>query len=206
MMSEELKKILARYESMYDSFDKGHDRHHMEVVRKRAVELAQKYLKDKIQLAYIAATVHDVGLSINREEHETAGAKIVLEDQELRKFLGDKELEAIAYAVKEHRASTGNPETILAKIICDADRGGESMAECVRRPLEYGKANYPDLDDEAQLKRAGDHIVQKFGEGSYGRRSFFPETEERLRNLYEPIIEAYKTRGVEALIKILNSG
>lgn len=194
---------LEKYEKMYDSFDAGHDRRHLESVRQRAVELAKKYLPDQIDLAYIAATLHDVGLSVNRDNHENEGAELVLRDLELQKLLGQERLAEVTTAIKEHRASSGNPKTILAKIISDADRGTDDHAEAVRRPLEFGKANFPDLNEDEQLKRAGDHIVSKFSQGSYGRRCYFSETEKRLTDLYEPIIEAYKTGGVQALKKIL---
>lgn len=188
---------------MYDGFDAGHDWRHLESVRARAVELAKKYLPDQTELVYIASTLHDIGLSVNRKDHENEGAKIILADLELRKLLGQEKLKEIASAVKEHRASSGNPKTILAKIISDADRGTDDQAEAVRRPLEFGRANFPDLSEDEQLKRAGDHIVSKFGQESYGRRCYFLETKARLENLYDPIIEAYKTGGIEALRKIL---
>lgn len=201
LFSEDIKKILNKYEQMYDSFDNGHNRHHMEVVRQRAIELAEKYLKEDIPLAYITATLHDVGLSKNRENHEIVGKEIIHCDLELHNILGDK-LAIVADAIGEHRASNGNPMTILGKIISDADRGGANIKEAILRPCEYVKANYSNLSEDEILKMAGDHIIQKFSKGAYGRRCYFAETKERLEKLYQPIIEAYTEEGIAGLKKL----
>lgn len=72
---------LSKYENLYDNFDAGHGRRHMEAVRKQAVELANKYAHDKVELAYIAATLHDFGISKNREDHEKNGEEMILADK-----------------------------------------------------------------------------------------------------------------------------
>lgn len=61
---------LTNYENLYDTFDAGHDRRHLEAVRKQAVELA-----------YIAATLHDIGISKNLEDHEKNGEEMILADK-----------------------------------------------------------------------------------------------------------------------------
>jgi len=201
------KLDLSRYEKMYDSFDAGHNRDHFISVRKMAVSLAKKYAPDKIKLAYIAATLHDIGLSINRENHEIEGEKLIRQDEYLKNNLSKDDFEEICHAVKEHRASTGNPETILAKIISDADRGGGtgSSAEAFIRSYNYGLKNYLDISDEEQILRAGEHQSEKFSKGSYGRRTYFPETEKRLAKIYDPIVEAYKKRDLKYLKSLVKT-
>lgn len=61
---------LQKYESLYDTFDGGHDRKHLNEVRNFAVQLAKKYSPEKIEIVYVAATLHDIGLSITRDNHE----------------------------------------------------------------------------------------------------------------------------------------
>ena len=182
---------LKKYEDLYDNFDGGHDKRHLKMVRKIAVKLAKKYFPDKIDLVYAAATLHDIGLSIDRENHEVEGAELIKKDKHLKEYFGD-EFELIVNAVREHRASTGNPKTILAKIISDADRGSNSSKESFRRAFEYGLKNYPDLNSLEQIKRAAKHQAEKFAKGSYGRRVYFEETDKRLCRVYDPIINAYQ--------------
>lgn len=194
-----------RFEEMYDQFDSGHNREHMRKVRNGSISLASKYLPNKLGLAYAAATLHDIGLSVSRENHEEDGAELVLNDEELKNRIPAKELEEIADAIREHRASTGNPQTILAKIISDADRSCDSKGEPLIRAYHYGLKHFPDLSDDEQVLRAADHMVEKFSPGRFGRRTYFPETDVKMEETYGPIIEAAKRRGVEELRQIMNS-
>ena len=192
---------------MYDSFDGGHDRNHCLLVRRMAVVLAKKYLPEKVDLAYIAATLHDIGISLGREDHESYGEKIIRQDEYLQNNLSKEDFEELCYAVKEHRASTGNPQTILAKIISDADRGGgsDNSSEAMTRAYDYGLQKWPDLSEEEQILRAAKHQSEKFCEGSYGRRTYFPETEARLKKMYDPIINAYQKQDLKYLKSLIKS-
>ncbi|MDD4937556.1 MAG: HD domain-containing protein [Candidatus Shapirobacteria bacterium] len=207
-MAKITKLDLKRYELMYNNFDGGHDKRHCLLVRKMAVKLAKKYLPNKIELVYIAATLHDIGISIDRENHESNGEKIIRQDKYLKDNLSLKDFEELCHAVKEHRASTGNPQTILAKIISDADRGGGSpnTSEAFTRAYNYGLKNFPKLTKNEQILRSAKHQVNKFSQGSYGRRTYFPETEKRLKKVYDPIINAWKKgdlKYLKSLIKTL---
>lgn len=207
-MSRITKLDLTKYEKLYDSFDSGHDKNHFLLVRKMAVLLAKKYAPDKIELAYIAATLHDIGLSVSRENHESDGEKLIRQDKYLKTNLSKDDFEEICHAVKEHRASTGNPKTILAKIISDADRGGGShnSSEAFGRSYFYGLSNYKNTkDDEEILKEAAKHQSEKFAKGSYGRRTYFPETEKRLAKIYDPIVDAYKNQDWKYLKSLVKS-
>lgn len=108
---------LHKYEDLYNSFDGGHSREHLIAVRNCAVELAKKYTPDKIDLVYIAATLHDIGLSVNREEHEVEGEKLIRSDSYLKSQFSTEDFEELCHAVGQHRASTGRPQSIIAKII-----------------------------------------------------------------------------------------
>lgn len=207
-MTKLTKLDLTKYEKMYTNFDGGHDRKHCTLVRNMAILLAKKYLPDKLELVYIAATLHDIGISMGRDNHEINGEKIIKKDDYLKSNLSSKDFKDLCHAVKEHRAHTGNPKTILAKIVSDADRGGGSSdsSEALTRAYDYGLKKFPDLLEEEQIIRSVEHQIKKFSEGSYGRRTYFPETEERLQKVYNPIIDAYKKQDwkyLRSLIKTL---
>jgi hypothetical protein len=206
-MTKITKLDLSKYETMYDSFDDGHNRNHCLLVRKMAVLLAKKYLPEKIELAFIAATLHDIGISLGREDHESNGEKLIRQDKYLQDNLSKEDFEELCYAVKEHRASTGNPQTILAKIISDADRGGGSgsPSQAFSRAYYYGLQKQPDLSKEEQILRAAKHQVEKFSEGSYGRRTYFLETEKRLKKTYNPIIKAWEKQNWKYLESLIQS-
>jgi len=202
------KLDLSKYEKMYNTFDDGHNINHCFLVREMAVLLAKKYLPKKVELSYIAATLHDIGLSIGREEHELNGEKLIRQDEYLKNNLSKKDFEDLCHAVCEHRASTGNPQTILAKIISDADRGGGcySASESLTRGYCYGLKKYPNLNEDEQILEAAKFQSEKFCEGGYGRRTYFPETEKRLKEVFNPIIKAWKKQDfkyLKSLIKTL---
>ncbi|MFA5025541.1 MAG: HD domain-containing protein [Candidatus Shapirobacteria bacterium] len=196
-----IKIDLSKYEDLYDSFDGGHNRQHLISVRNCALDLAKKYIPNKIDLVYLAATLHDIGLSVNRENHEVEGEKLIRSDSDIKSQLSSEDFEELCHAVGQHRASTGNPKTIVAQIISDADRGGglNNPGEQFLRAYLYGKKNYLNLTDDEQILRAAEHQFQKFKPGSYGRRTYFPETNIRLNKIYDPIITAYKNKDVELL-------
>jgi uncharacterized protein len=206
-MKQMAKLDLSRYEKMYDSFDAGHNRDHFIAVRKLAVSLAKKYLPDKVELAYIAATLHDIGLSVDRENHEITGEKLIRQDKYLSSNLSSEDFEELCQAVGQHRASTGNPQTVLAKIISDADRGGgfSKSYESFNRSYSYNSKKNPNLTEDKLLLSSAEYQVQKFSEGSYGRRTYFPETEERLKNIYNPIIEAYRKQDLKYFRRLIKT-
>ena len=189
---------------MYDSHDEGHNREHMERVRNAAVNLAKKYLPSEIKLAYIAATLHDIGLSTAREDHEHTGAKMILSDPYLKSIMSPEEIKEVAYAVKEHRASTGNPKTILGKILSDADRMAVSISYTIFRAISYGIKQNPGNSLEWQVDRAGKHLVSKYGQEGYGRRVYFPEAKKKLNEVFNPITRIYSQKGWEGLWKLVN--
>lgn len=206
-MNKFTKLDLSKYEKMYDTFDDGHDITHCFLVREMAVLLAKKYLPKKVELAYIAATLHDIGISMGREEHELNGEKLIRQDEYLKNNLSKEDFEELCHAVREHRASTGNPQTILAKIISDADRGGGSSSSSIAfsRAYFYGLQKSPELTFDEQVLRAAKHQSEKFCEGSYGRRTYFPKTELRLKKTYDPIINAYQKQDLKYLKSLIKT-
>jgi len=192
---------------MYDDFDGGHNRRHCLLVRKMAVLLAKKYLPEKVELAFIAATLHDIGLSVDRENHEVEGEKLIRQDKYLKDNLSSKDFEELCHAVKEHRASTGNPQTILAKIISDSDRGGGSFntPEAFFRSYNVVLKNYPDPDENINILNTAKHLSEKFCQGGCGRRTYFPETEIIVKKIYDPIMNAYKKQDLNYLKSLIKS-
>lgn len=197
---------LKRFEDLYEQFDDGHGQAHITSVRNFALELGKKYLSEKLKLIYIAATLHDIGLVEGREGHEGRGAQMILDDQQLKQDLTQHELEEIAEAVREHRASSGNPSSILAKIISDADKVSDTTQEAMVRAVKYGYKHYQELDHEGQIWRAAKHLKEKFGENGTGSRVYFPESTERLKQTFSPIISALDANDFATLKSLVTYG
>ena len=197
---------LSKYEKMYDTFDIGHDREHMEGVREFAISLAKKYCPDKIEVVYISATLHDIGLSISRTEHERHGYEIAKEDQTLKSAYSKEDFELILEGIREHRASSGNPQSIVAKIVSDADKAYSDTYGLLNRSYKYEKERDPSLNIDEILEIASSYLTRKFGEDGTGKRLYLEESKQRMEKEYEPVVRAYKNGDYEFLKKLLEKG
>lgn len=196
-----LELDLSDYEKLYKNFDEGHNLEHMKRVRKLAVDLAKKHAPNKIKLAYIAATLHDIGLTYGREDHELNGAEMIKEDSYLNKKLSEEQLKEIVHAVAQHRASKGQPKTTLAKIISDADRSASTTSYTLYRSISYQiRMSGKKLSLEEIVLKALEHQKEKFDPNSYGRRVYFKETDKRMKEIFDPILEAETFEDVWDLI------
>ncbi len=151
----------------YAAFDDGHDLFHALGVIGAALELARA-LGEDVDLAYAAAACHDLGLAFGRSGHNLRSGELVRADSALRGLLGEAGLERVARACEDHRASGGAPRERLGCIIADADREIEPR-RLIYRTLSYGRAHYPELDDAQQVRRAIEHLRDKYGPAGYMR-------------------------------------
>ena len=165
---EEIRDFVEReIVPRYDNFDAGHGRDHVLTVISQALSLAQYYPEADRCILLVAAAYHDLGLAFGREEHHTHSARIVREDERLRQWFTKEEIDTIADAAEDHRASSGHePRTIYGRIVAEADRVIDSET-IVRRALQYGLSRYPDLDKEEQYRRLMDHMLEKYADGGY---------------------------------------
>ena len=165
---EEIRVFLEReIVPLYDNFDAGHGRDHVHTVMSQSLSLASHYPEVDTCLLLTAAAYHDLGLAFGRDEHHIHSARIVRDDQRLRQWFNEEEINIIAEAVEDHRASSGHePRTIYGRIVAEADRIIDSET-IVRRALQYGMSHEPGLDREAQYRRLMDHMLEKYAEGGY---------------------------------------
>ena len=164
-------EILPRY----DAFDKAHNRKHAITVLVKSLRLAQHYDVSPA-MVYTIAAFHDTGLVEGREHHHTASARIIREDKRLKELFTAEEIEIMADAVEDHRASSSKPpRTIYGKIVAEADRIIDSTT-IMTRTIQYGLSHYPELSEEGHIERAVAHIKEKYGEGGY-LRLWIPESD-----------------------------
>lgn len=166
MNKELVEYIEERIIPMYDGFDAGHGREHVCAVIQEAVRLAGFYDVDE-DMIYAASAYHDTGLSVDRKTHHLESGRIIREDRELRRWFTDDQIEAIAQAAEDHRASSDHePRTVYGKIIAEADR--QIIPESIiLRTVQYGLKHYPELDKEAHWNRTCEHMAEKYDVGGY---------------------------------------
>ena len=173
------QEILPRY----DHFDAAHQRNHAEEVIERSLALAEHYEVDK-DMVYVIAAYHDTGLCEGRDTHHLVSGRIIREDQKLRDWFSEEQIETMAQAAEDHRASSGHePRSIYGKIVAEADRL-ISPQKVIRRTIQYGLDHYPELDKEGQYRRFRQHLLEKYSDTGY-LRLWIPESDnaERLEEL-----------------------
>ena len=156
------EQILPRY----DAFDAAHQRDHALKVIEESAELAKHYDVDA-DMVYVIAAYHDLGLEVDRETHHIESARIIREDKVLQRWFSPKQIEIMAEAAEDHRASNEHePRSIYGKIIAEADRDIDG-ATIIRRTIQYGLKHYPTFDKEEHFERFLDHMANKYAEGGY---------------------------------------
>ncbi|MBR1882487.1 MAG: HD domain-containing protein [Muribaculaceae bacterium] len=163
------QEILPRY----DHHDAAHRRDHALTVIEQSAAivhmLQQQGLSVDENMAYVVAAYHDTGLCEGRERHHEVSARIIREDEHLRQWFSAEQIELMADAAEDHRASSGHePRSLYGRIVAEADRVIDAVT-IIRRTVQYGLDNYPDLDGEGQYERALAHLRQKYGVGGYLR-------------------------------------
>ena len=150
----------------YDGFDAGHGREHVLAVIAEAVRLAGFYPVD-VDMVYAAAAYHDTGLSVDRKTHHLESGRIIRSDKRLGEWFTQDQIEVIAQAAEDHRASSDHePRSVYGKIIAEADR--QIIPESIiLRTVQYGFKHYPELDKEGHWRRTCEHMAEKYDEGGY---------------------------------------
>lgn len=150
----------------YDAFDKGHQRDHAVKVIEQGLFLSQFY-EVNTEIVYVACACHDLGLREDRKTHHIISGRIIRTELPLDRWFSPEEIEIIAQAAEDHRASSDHePRTIYGKIVAEADR--QIVPETViRRTIQFGLKHNPELDREGHWRRTTEHLKEKYAEGGY---------------------------------------
>lgn len=150
----------------YAAFDKAHREDHARAVIERALAMGRNYDIDEAMLL-TAAACHDLGLAVDRKTHHLESGRIIRADERLLEWFSPEQIETIAEAAEDHRASAKTlPRSLYGRLVAEADR--MIVPETIiRRTVQYGLANYPELDKEGHWQRTLEHLNEKYAEGGY---------------------------------------
>ena len=120
-----------------------------------------------IDMVYIVAAYHDLGMSGPRAIHHLTSGKILQADARLKRWFTPEQIKIMKEAVEDHRASSSRqPRSIYGKIVAEADRDID-VHEIFLRAIEYGEENYPGKGKEEQWQRFADHMDEKYSRNGY---------------------------------------
>ena len=196
MNQELLEYIESEIIPRYSTFDKAHREDHARSVIAEALRLAGFYDVDA-DMVYAAAAFHDTGLVEGRETHHLASGRIIREDPRLPEWFSPSQIETIAQAAEDHRASgTSDPRSIYGKIIAEADRDIIPL-KILRRTVQFGLEHYPELSREEHWHRFLDHLHEKYYYGGY-LKLYIPQSRnaaslEQLRRMIADEISLRRT-------------
>ena len=179
----------------YDHFDAAHQRDHVNMVIQQSLEIAE-HLDVDMDMVYVIAAYHDTGLCEGRERHHEVSAQIIKADKNLRKWFTEEQIQTMADAAEDHRASAKEaPRSIYGRIVAEADRFIDPDT-IVRRTIQYGLDHYPELSKEQQYDRMMQHLHEKYGRNGY-LKLWFPESPntarlEKLRQMVDEESEIIK--------------
>lgn len=210
VMGDLQKYIYQNVVPRYAAFDAAHREDHVLAVINQAMELLEmmpQWLEEqrskepsedfalwdvpiKSDILLTAAACHDLGLVNGRENHHLDSGKIIRSDERLREWFCEEEIETIAQAAEDHRASGKTPPRgVYGMLVAEADRviDGETI---IRRTIQFGLKHYPDLDREGHIERAVAHLREKYGRGGY-LKLWIPwsDNAERLSELQDIIAD-----------------
>lgn len=166
----------------YAGFDAAHKEDHAHAVINQAMELldsmsawvesqeevdSQWLVPIDRDVLKMAAACHDLGLVNGRDRHHLDSGEIIRCDANLHRWFNEKDIETIAQAAEDHRASgTCEPRSIYGKLVAEADRliDGETI---IKRTIQFGFKHYPELGRDGHITRAIEHLIEKYGRGGY---------------------------------------
>lgn len=166
------KYIYEEIVPRYAEFDPAHREDHALTVISQALKLLETMPEEASEgidrnILLAAAACHDLGLINGRDRHHLDSGEIIRKDARLRQWFSEQEIETIAQAAEDHRASGKSaPRSIYGMLVAEADRviDGETI---IRRTIQFGLNNYPELDRQGHIERAVSHLHEKYGRDGY---------------------------------------
>lgn len=158
--------------------ESGHRVDHIEYVIRRSFKFAKEIEEINMDMVYVVATFHDIGHHIDAKKHEIISAKILYDDETIRKYFTNDEIKIMCEAIEDHRASLkGDPRNIYGKIISSADRNTD-IDVTLRRCYSYNLCHLPNLSIEEQIESCRQFLLKKFGRQGYARdKMYFKDNE-----------------------------
>jgi len=178
------KKVRDYYKHYYENGDEAHLIDHADSVCDLALSI-NKECDEK--LVILASYMHDMFNATNRAKHNELAYEYALKaDDKFLKELTKEELQKVAYALLEHRASfKGEFFSPLSEIISSADRELPNLEPIVIRCIKFN-------NDIESVHR---HIKEKYGTNGYAN---YPKV---YKEIFSQELEAFQKEADELSIE-----
>lgn len=162
----------------YEKNDAGHGINHIKYVINRSLKFAENVKDINFDMVYVIASYHDIGHYIDAKNHEKVSAQILLNEKWLEKYFTKDEINVMAEAIEDHRASLEyEPRSIYGKIVSSADRN-TSLELPLKRTYTYRLKHSPNSTIDEIIEESRLHLIDKFGKEGYANEKMYFVDEE----------------------------
>lgn len=174
------EEVLPRYKEL-----KGHTSKHIAQVIDRSLKFAKQVPWVNLDMVYVIAAYHDLGRLVDNETHNIESAKMMRADKFLRENFTAEEVETMAEAVEDHRASLGHePRSVYGKIVSSADRN-PTVESILERAYDYNKLLHPDYSEDEIIEDVRVHIREKYSPDGYAAKTMYFKDSSFEKMLFE---------------------
>lgn len=202
----ELKKYIEeKILTLYDDNIGGHGIEHINSVISRSFELVDEFKLDvDLNMVYVIAAFHDIGYKINPDEHEEVSSNMFRNNADMRKFFDEAQINIIAEAIIDHRASLEyEARSIYGKIVSSADRE-ISVENMLERSILFQADKHK--EENPTIMQIIDYsykkLSSKYGKGGYAKMYFQDKKYIDYLNRMQEILED-KDKFIEAELQII---
>lgn len=169
-------EILPRYDKL-----PGHAGDHITSVIQRSLKIAEMLGGDiDVDKVYVIAAYHDLGREIDDETHNKWSAYLLRRDKTLAKLFPKEDIEIMAQAVEDHRASLSyEPRSLYGKIVSSADRSHD-INEILARAWDYNGVLCPYISDDERCEMVRKILRKKYSPNGYAANRIYFLKEEYL--------------------------
>lgn len=151
----------------------GHTDEHIRQVIERSLNFYKQAPELNIDMVYIIAAYHDLGRLIDNETHNIESAKLLRKDKFIKEHFADEEINIMAEAVEDHRASLGRePRSTYGKLVSSADRN-TSLKQTLSRAYDYNKHLNPTAAEDETIETVRKHLRKKYSPDGYAAKTMY---------------------------------
>lgn len=161
----------------------GHTDDHIRQVIARSLHFYKQEPNLNINMVYVIAAYHDLGRLIDNETHNIESAKMLRADDFLKAYFSDDEINTMAEAIEDHRASLGHePRSIYGKLVSSADRN-TNVDVMLSRVFDYTKHLHPEMNEDEVIEEARYHLRIKYSPDGYAAKTMYFDDPEFTKTL-----------------------
>lgn len=151
----------------------GHTDGHIRQVIDRSLKFYQQAPELNINMVYIIAAYHDLGRLVDNDTHNIESAKMLRADEFIKNHFSADEINTMAEAVEDHRASLGRePRSLYGKLVSSADRNTD-INVMLSRIYDYNKHIHPKMSELEVIEDARVHLRAKYAPDGYAASTMY---------------------------------